>query len=265
MYGNLDRAWGGDTFYTVIVWFSGAAGPAVRLSLSGQRLRVNINRKRMKEDLKRDPLVDFLVRARAAIVSNNKTVTVALVLLVFMVIVALTYNSMRRSSLRSAQDAFGHAMIAYTARDRGRAMELFATVHGNHGGTVHGAYSAYMLGTMLLEEGDVDDAIVWLERAAAARTIRRGFVGVAALEALATAYEHRGDYPRAIELFERVLREDRASYRRAPVRLKIALLGEKTGDSGLVARHGNELLADTSATQHHQKARNLLASVGMAP
>lgn len=225
---------------------------------------MNINRNAKKDDLKSDPLVESLISAKTYFKANNKALTGLVAVVAFAAVVYVAYTSMQQSSLRNAQDAFGKAMTAYIGKDRQKAIELFTIVYDNHGNTAHGQYSAYMLGCMKLEDGDNDGAIKWLEKAVA-RGSKSGFVGAAATEALATAFEHKGDITKALELYRKALNNNRATYRKPALRWQVALLSAEQNDEKSAISICNELVADTAATEYHQKAQNLLARIEAVP
>ena len=212
-----------------------------------------------KQELRRDPLVEFLVRAKESIAKNSAAVTSALVVVAFAVVFLVAYNGMRRSSMQKAQDAFGQAMVAYMTNDQSKAVELLTVVADNHKGTPHAVYSAYLLGTIALRQNKTDEAVEWLELAHKGKDA--GFVNAAAAEALAGVYENRGELETALDYAREALEEENLSHRHAALRWKMALVNERLKRFDRVQEHCEDLVADSAAAPYHRKAKNLLTRV----
>jgi tetratricopeptide (TPR) repeat protein len=204
-----------------------------------------------------DPLVDGVLRVRAFFSKNGATVAVSLIAAALIAGGALAYNRVNESRIKKAQEIFGVGVMDYNADNLDRALESFAEAAGKYRGTPPGAMSAFMAGSIYLQQNNIDQALTWFE--AAADGPRSGFVRGQALEGLATAYEEKGDPAAAVKHLERALKSKDAGHRRAAIRWKLALLN--SGNAAAASAYCKELLADTLASQYHQKAENLLAAV----
>jgi len=204
-----------------------------------------------------DPLVDGVLRFREFISKNGGVVAAFLVAVVVIVGGVLIYNALRESQIRKAQDIFGVGILDYNADKFDAALESFKQVAEKYKGTPQGTMGAFMAGSIYLQQNNVDQAITWFETSA--NGTESGFVRGQALEGLATAYEEKGDDASAIKYLERALRDKASAHRHSAVRWKLALLNKN--NAGVASRYCKELIADTLATQYHQKAENLLAAV----
>jgi len=218
---------------------------------------LDINQKRGGIPEGADPLVDGVVRFREFISKNGGVVAAFLVAIVVVVGGVLVYNGLRESQIRKAQDIFGVGILDYNADKFDAALESFIKVAEKYKGTPQGTMGAFMAGSVYLQQNNIDQAITWFE--ASANGVESGFVRGQALEGLAAAYEEKGDEASAIKYLERALRDKSAAHRRSAIRWKLALLNKNNASAA--SRYCKELIADTLATQYHQKAENLLASV----
>jgi hypothetical protein len=204
-----------------------------------------------------DPLVDGVVRFRAFVSKNGGAVAAFLVAVVVIVVGFIVYNSLRESQIKKAQELFGVGILDYNADRFDAALGSFTQAAEKYKGTPQGTMSAFMAGSIYLQQNNTDQAITWFEEAA--NGAESGFVKGQALEGLAAAYEEKGDNAAAIRYLERALRDKAAAHRHSAIRWKLALLNK--GNASAASRYCKDLIADTLATQYHQKAENLLASV----
>jgi len=220
-------------------------------------LALDINQKKGGIPEGADPLVDGVLRFRAFITKNGGMVAFFLVAVVVIVGGTLVYNALRESQNRKAQELFGVGILDYNADQFDRALESFTQAAGKYKSTPQGAMSAFMAGSIYLRQKNVDQAITWFETAV--NGAESGFVRGQALEGLAAAYEEKDDNAAAIRSLERALRDKAVVHRRSAIRWKLALLNKDNASAA--SRYCKDLIADTLATQYHQKAENLLASV----
>jgi tetratricopeptide (TPR) repeat protein len=204
-----------------------------------------------------DPLIDGMLRAREFFSKNGATVAVSLIAAALIAGGALVYNRVSESQIRKAQEAFGIGIMDYNADRFDRALESFTEAAARHKGTPPGAMSAFMAGSIYLQQNNIDQAITWFE--AAVSGPRSGFVKGQALEGLAAAYEEKGDHAAAVKHLERALKNKDAGHRHPAILWKLALLNK--GNAAAATVYCKELLADTLASSYHQKAENLLAAV----
>jgi len=224
---------------------------------------VNIQYSKKKEELRHDPVMESIIRAKQFVEQRASYFTGGLIAVLFVVAFVFIYQSMRKSSVEKAQEAFGRAMSAFSSRDEEKAIELLTVVSDNHKHTPQAVYSAYILGTIFINRGQHDQAIEWLKLAVSKRT-DVGFAGAAALEALATAYEAKEDYDNAIAYGEKALNDRRLSYRRPEIRWKLALMQKNLNRFDEARRFCDQVLADTLAVDLHQRVRNLRVEMDLA-
>jgi len=215
--------------------------------------------KQKKNDLPEgaDPLIDGVVRARAFLSRNGTTIAICCVALVIIVGGVFAYNRMKESSIRKAQEIFGVGILDYNANRFDLALESFREVANNYRHTPIGAMSAFMMGSIYLEQDNIDQAVTWFE--AALNGGENGFVKGQAHEGLAAAYEKKGDAGLAVRHLERALKDKNTAHRHAAIRWKLALLNKD--NANIASVYCKELIADTLAASYHQKAENLLAVV----
>ncbi|NLW29964.1 MAG: tetratricopeptide repeat protein [Fibrobacter sp.] len=221
---------------------------------------MNIKYNKKKQELKGDPLVDGIVKAREYIAKNSNLIIGSVVVLLFLIVFSIVYSNMRSSSQHKAQEVFGNAMLAYTDKQYDEAIEQFKIVVTNYGSTSQSVLSSYMLANILFEQGRYDEAITWYESAVSTKNFS-GFVGAQAFEGLASCYEAKGDNSSAVKYLEKALNDERISYRHSAIRWKIALLSKS--DTSKVRQLCQEIINDSSATDYHHKAENLLAMMKM--
>ena len=204
-----------------------------------------------------DPLVDGIIGVREFFKKNGSTIAACVAAVVIIGGGALYYNNMKDTKIRQAQEIFGVGVLDYNAGEQDKALESFRTVANDYRNTPLGTMSAFMMGSIYLEQKNTEQAITWFN--AAVGGAEAGFVRGQALEGLATAYEEKGDIPAAIRHLDRVLRDKNAAHRHSAVRWKLALLNKD--NPAAASALCKELIADTLAAMYHQRAENLLAAV----
>ena len=204
-----------------------------------------------------DPLVDGLVRAKSFVSRNGTALMVCCTAAAIIAAGALIYNHMREQSIKKAQEIFGIAVLDYNADQFDSALELFGEAANSYRNTPIGAMSAFMMGSIYLQQrDDPDQAITWFEAALSGG--ENGFVRGQAHEGIALANEKKGDIGQAIAHLENALRDRNIAHRHSAIRWKLALLN-KDGDANAASAYSRYLIADTLAVMYHQRAENLLA------
>lgn len=220
---------------------------------------LNIKYNKQKQELREDPVLDGLLKTKELVQKHNTTVIGVIAVAVVVAVLATGYNYYRNSRLRHAREDFGKAMVSYTEQKSTEAIDQFRTVAEKYSGTVTGTISAYMLGSILTQQGQYDEAISWYK--AVAKGTNAGFVNAQASEGLATCYEMKKDTAAAIAQLEKAIADDRISYRRAELRWKAALL-YRASDTAKAIALCDKILSDTLATAQHQNAEFLRATLG---
>jgi hypothetical protein len=219
-------------------------------------LALNIQHK--KSDAGQDPVIGGMAEAKKFIEKNSNAVLVACAAILVIAGGYFLYNTMKESAIRKAQEIFGMGILDYNAEQYDRALASFSEVAGGFKNTPLAAMSAFMMGSVYLQQGNADQALTWFE--AAAGGVPSGFVRAQAMEGAAAAYEEKGDAESAVKYLKKALRDNTAAHRHAAIRWRLALLLNKN-DPGAAGGYCKELLADTLAAAYHQKAENLLAVI----
>lgn len=218
---------------------------------------MEIKHNKKKQEMRRDPVLEGIVKAKELATENSNRLIVILAAILLAAGGYFAYTHVKKQSIGKAQEAFGAAMIAYSARDTAKAVETLTLVVDNHRGTPQAGYAAYLLGDMYLGAGKYDQAIKWLD--IATRRTNAGFVSGEALEALAVCYEATGDLEQAVEYYRLALGDERISYRFPAIRWKLALVLFRSDQPDEAKRYCEELVGDTLAGEYRAKAENLLA------
>ena len=115
-------------------------------------------RKIIRNEIKRDPLLNTLEKIESGFENNKKIVTNA-GLLIFAIVVGIYifYNNNKQNDLDS-NSAFGIAMIAYSNADYENAKFQFETVISNFNGTDGSDISHYFLGKIAFKNNNYDEA-----------------------------------------------------------------------------------------------------------
>jgi tetratricopeptide (TPR) repeat protein len=204
-----------------------------------------------------DPLKDGVIKTREFFKKNSSTIIACAFAALILGGGALFYNHMRENNIRKAQEIFGVGIMDYNAGNFEQALESFTIAANDHRNTPVGTMSAFMKGSIYLQQQNPDQAITWFD--AAVNGPEAGFVRGQALEGLATAYEEKGDVSNAVRHLERALRDRGAAHRHPAIRWKLALLNKD--NASVASNYCREIIADSLAAQYHQRAENLLAAV----
>jgi tetratricopeptide (TPR) repeat protein len=218
---------------------------------------LNIKQNKDKQVLKEDPVMDWILNAKDYVIKNNKSVTGFVIAIMLAIGLYGGFNQMKKSKLIKAQDTFGKAVVAYNDKQYDAATGLLKEVTEKYASTSQAVFGAYLLGTINFEQGKNDEAIKWFEKAVTAKSSAQ-FVSGQALEGIATCYEFKGDVPTSIKYLSRALDDEKIAHRHGAIRWKMALLNQKS-DLPTSKKLCNEIIADTTAIDYHQKAQNLLA------
>ncbi len=221
---------------------------------------MNIKYSKKKEELRKDPVMESLVKAKDYITENSDKLITVLVIIILLFGGFQIFSYVRKSSRLKAQNDFGRAMLLYTDQELSRAQEAFEEVIENHRNTSQAAYSSFMIGHIYFAGEKYDDAIEYFEKVYANKKCT-GFIRGESFEALAMCYEAQGDLERALEYFEKALNDETIVYRYPAVRWKMALINKKLGNSDKVVFLCNELVSDTLALDYKKIAENLLATM----
>ena len=125
---------------------------------------MNIKYSKKKEELRRDPVLETIEKARRFIISQSNKLTTGLVVIVLLLAGFQISSYLQRKKLAEVQDDFGRAMLLYSAQDETNAIDAFTRVVEDYGNTPHAAYSAYMVGHMYLYQAKYDNAIDYFQR-----------------------------------------------------------------------------------------------------
>jgi tetratricopeptide (TPR) repeat protein len=231
---------------------------------------VEIKYSKKKQEMRKDPVFDFIMRAKDFCVAQSNFIMGLSVAVVLVVGVILIYSAIKKSGNEKAQEAFGKAMLYYengnSAGNGGenlfKAVEAFKSVADNNKNSPQAIYSAYILGHIFLRQQRYDEAITWFN-AAISKNKSNGFVGASALEGLAACYEAKGNVEESINYLKKALSDDRLEYRSPALEWKIALMSRDIKKFDMAGTMCRQIIADTtySASEYRQKAQNLLTEI----
>ena len=221
---------------------------------------MDIKYNKHKHELREDPILGFLLDTKEHFKKNRNLVSGGLIAVVVVVAGLSVYNLSSKADEKKIQSAYGNAMISYDKQQMGEATENLKIVAEKYPHSPQGLQSAYLLGGILFEQGKFDDSKKFFEMASKEH---KEFLGAQALEGLAACYEAKGDVPSSIKFLEKALADDRIVYRHGAIRWKMALL-KKSSDITQTKKLCNEIIADSTASEYHQPAENLLAVIDNA-
>ncbi len=234
---------------------------------------MEIKYSKKKQELRKDPILEFILRAKDVVVGQANLLTRVAVGLFLVIGGFMIYNSVKKSGQQKATEAFGKALIAYESsvgsaakenENLPKAINAFKAVVDNNKGSPQAIYSAYLLGHIFLRQERYDEAITWFN-AALSKNAGTDFVGASALEGLATCYESKGKPEEALNYLGKAILDDRINYRRAALEWKSALLNRDLKKYGEAKASCQKILADTvaAAAPYKQKAENLLTEMSI--
>ena len=221
---------------------------------------MNIKYSKKKEELRKDPVLESIEKARVFIKENGNRIVTGIVIVVLLFVGFQIFTYVKSTSEAKAQDSFGRAMILYSDGEMDKAVEAFNLVLENHGNSSHAAYSAFMIGHIFLLQENYDNAINYFEKALSNKK-NIGFIRGQSLESLATCYEVKGDLNTALEYFERAMEDNTVAYRYPAIKWKMVLINKKLGNNDKVVTYCSDLISDTLAVNFKRKAENLLATM----
>jgi tetratricopeptide (TPR) repeat protein len=218
-----------------------------------------------KQEMRQDPFLDFLARAKEFGETKGNALTAAGIAVCLVVAGVLVYGYLQRSGEGKAVDAFGKAMVAYSIGDERGAVEAFRTVVDNNKNSPQAAYSAYVLGSMFLRQQKYDEAITWFGTAASGN-VKSAFVAADAQEGLAECYEAKGNREEALKCLSKALEDSRLRYRQAAIAWKAALISREMGHNDEAERYCRRIESDTTsqAASYRQKAENLVEEMSVS-
>lgn len=221
---------------------------------------MDIKYNKHKQELREDPILGFLLDTKDQFKKNQKLISGGLIAVVVVVAGLTVFNFTGNANEKKIQSTFGSAMISYENNQMDRASENLKIVAEKYPNSPQGMQSGYLLGGIFFEQGKYDDAKKFFEIASKES---KEFLGGQALEGIAACYEAKGDVPSSLKYLEKALADDRIAYRHGAIRWKMALL-KKSSDLTLTKKLCNEIIADTTASEYHQPAQNLLAVINNA-
>ncbi|MDR0307209.1 MAG: tetratricopeptide repeat protein [Chitinispirillales bacterium] len=221
---------------------------------------MDIQQKKKVMEPQADPLVESIIKAKDFFTKNGTALVICAAAALVIIGGGLIYSNMKESSTKKAQEIFGIGMLDYNDEQFNKALASFSDVANNFRHTPLATMSAFMMGSIYLQQNNYDQAVTWFETAVGGA--QSGFVKAQAYEGLSAAYEEKGDVASAIKSLERVLRDRSAQHRHAAARWRLALLNKD--NASVSSAFCKELISDTLAVMYHQKAENLLASLNVA-
>jgi tetratricopeptide (TPR) repeat protein len=223
---------------------------------------VEIKYSKKKQEMRQDPIMDFLTDAKEFIDKNSNAIVVVAIAACVVLAGGWAYRYFKTTGEEKAQEAFGRAMVAYQSGDEARAVEAFRSVIDNNKSSPQATYSAFVLGNLYLQQGKFDESITWFKEAQS-KNDHAGFVGADALEGLAACYEAKGNREEALGCLQKALEDQRIRSRFPQLAWKAALLSKDLGRLADAKRYCEQIVADTvsQAAPYRQKAGNFLTEI----
>jgi tetratricopeptide (TPR) repeat protein len=221
---------------------------------------LNIQYSKKKEEMRRDPIMDWLISTKASIAGNLKQLAIGGGVVVAAIAVVMVVSYMMNKKRSAAQDVYGKAMIALQKNNTDEAVGFFTDITDKFGSTPHAGYSAFMLGGIYYKQNKYDDAIKWFEIAAAKKK-NTAFVPGGALEELAACYEAKGDLTQAQDYLKKALANPESAFRYPSIRWKLALLAVESKKVDDARSYCQNIIADSLAGEFRQKADLLLVEL----
>lgn len=220
---------------------------------------MNIKYSKKKEELRKDPVMDSIEKARVFMVNHGNKLIIGLIVVVLALAGLQIFSYLQKKKMIEVQEDFGRGMLLFSKQDEANAIEAFNGVVEEHGNTAHAAYSAYMIGHMHLFKENYQEATEYFNKALQNKQ-NKSFVKGEALVGLATCAEAKGELQESLDFFEKALSEKTIEYRYPAIHWKMALLYKKLGNKEKVEYYCNELISDTLALDYRKKAEGLLAT-----
>ena len=232
---------------------------------------MEIKYSKKKQEMRSDPVLEFLMQAKDVVVAQSNTIIIATLAIALILGGGMIFTSIKKSGLQKSQDAFGKALVLYELstgsaagadENLSKAVDAFKVVVDNYKGSPQSAYSAYLLGHIFLRQQRYDEAITWFN-AAVTKNPKTGFVGASALEGLATCYEAKGNTEEALNYLKKALLDDRIKYRSPALAWKSALICKDLKKLGDAKTYCQQIIGDTvaAAAPFKQKAENMLVEL----
>ncbi len=219
---------------------------------------MNIKHNKHKQELREDPVMDWILNAKDNVVKYRSLVIGIAVGILVIFGASLTLKQVNATKQKNALSSFGEAMLAYQDKNYDKAIEKFSATVNSYGSTPQAVFGSYILGSIYFEQQKYEEAINWYKKAVTSKKSAQ-FVSGQALEGISACYENLGKADEAIRYLEEALDDARVKHRHSAIRWKIALLSS----SNNVEKAKNlckEIMADTAAGEYHQKAENLLTT-----
>jgi len=217
---------------------------------------LDIKYNKQKQELRDDPVMDFLLNSKDYLQKNQKKLLNLLVIILVGFIAYIGFNMYKKNNDAKIQSAFGTAMIEYEAKQMKKAEENLKVVADKYPQSAQGMQSAFLLAGLYLDSAKYDES----EKYYKISSKEKEFIGAQSYEGLGACYEAKGNVQAAIESYNKALANQNATYRHGAIRWKIALL-QKDSNKNIAIDLCKKIVADTNAVEYHQKAENLLAVI----
>ena len=121
-------------------------------------------RKIIRNEIKKDPLLNTLEKIESGFENNKRLVTNAGLLIIAFIVGVYIYNNKSKQNDLESNSAFGIAMIAYSNADYENAKFQFETVISKFNGTDGSNTAHYFLGKIAFKNNNYDEAIIYLNK-----------------------------------------------------------------------------------------------------
>ncbi len=168
-------------------------------------------KKLTKKEIRQDPLVKAIGRARGWLDIHGRKITVITTAVIIGVIASLFYSSIRRSATNESQLALIQARWSMQTQDSLQILEALEDIAAQFKGTPGGAEATFSLAEMALAEGRNEEALE-LYREFHRRYKKDFLLANAALDGQAAALEKLERYAEAAEVHDRIVAGKQGAY-----------------------------------------------------
>jgi len=120
------------------------------------------NRKVLRKEIKKDPLLETFEKVENGFEQNRKTIINVFIFVVAFIVIGKIYMDNQNKTKLESISAFGAALVAYSNADYDNAKFQFESISSTYEGTESEIFSNYYLGRIAYEKGNFNNAKILL-------------------------------------------------------------------------------------------------------
>ena len=211
-----------------------------------------------RHELKKDEFAEEISTVYSYVTENPTKVLMWAIIVIVVVGGALGYYSYHKKMKKNATEKLGLVYIMLDAGQYNEALDTVKVIIDRYSGTDAAKIAKYLLGHINYAFGYLDSAITAYEDFLKVENPDSD-LAAAALFGIGICYEDKGQYKKAIEYYQKVLKEYPNFFRNDEVMLSIARCYDVMGDFDNAIKYYEELVKKYPDTQLYQRASVLLA------